>query len=145
MPGVFFVRQTSGIDDTFTTNRFIVNGGQESTSDIVLDGVRVTVSHNIVNIPAVSAIPSVEGIQEFRIQTNAFAAEYGRSGGGLVTLVTKSGTNNIHGSLYEFFRNSKLDANNFFTNRAGVKLASFKRNQFGASVGGPIYLPKLYK
>ena len=53
VPGVFFVRQTSGIDDTFTTNRFIVNGGQESTSDIVLDGVTATVSHNIVNIPAV--------------------------------------------------------------------------------------------
>ena len=144
VPGVFFVRQTTGVDDTFTANRFVVNGGQESTSDIVLDGVTATVSHNIVNIPAVSAIPSVEGIQEFRIQTNAFAAEYGRSGGGLVTLVTKSGTNHIHGSVYEFFRNSKLDANNFFTNRAGVKLASFKRNQFGGSFGGPIYLPKVY-
>ena len=144
VPGVFFVRQTTGVDDAFTANRFVVNGGQESTSDIVLDGVTATVSHNIVNIPAVSAIPSVEGIQEFRIQTNAFAAEYGRSGGGLVTLVTKSGTNHIHGSVYEFFRNSKLDANNFFTNRAGVKLASFKRNQFGGSFGGPIYLPKVY-
>lgn len=144
VPGVFFVRQTSGVADSFTANRFIVNGGQESTSDIVLDGVTATVSHNITNIPAVSAIPSVEGIQEFRIQTNAFAAEYGRSGGGLITLVTKSGTNDLHGSLYEFLRNSKLDANNFFANRAGRNLASFKRNQFGASVGGPVRLPKLY-
>ena len=144
VPGVFFVRQTSGVADSFTANRFIVNGGQESTSDIVLDGVTATVSHNITNIPAVSAIPSVEGIQEFRIQTNAFAAEYGRSGGGLVTLVTKSGTNTIHGSLFEFLRNSKLDANNFFANRAGRPLASFKRNQFGGSVGGPISIPKVY-
>ena len=145
VPGVFLVRQTGGVADTFTANRFIVNGGQESTSDIVLDGVTATVSHNITNIPAVSAIPSVEGIQEFRIQTNAFAAEYGRSGGGLVTLVTKSGTNTLHGSLFEFLRNSKLDANNFFANRAGRELASFKRNQYGGSLGGPISIPKLYK
>lgn len=144
VPGVFMVRQLTGIADTFTANRFIVNGGQESTSDIMLDGVSATVSHNISTIPAVSAIPSVEGIQEFRIQTNAYSAEYGRSGGGLVTLVTKSGTNDIHGSLFEFLRNSFFDANNFFANRAGRPLASFKRNQFGASVGGPIWVPKIY-
>ena len=144
VPGVFMVRQTGGVAESFTANRFIVNGGQESTSDIILDGVTATVSHNITNIPAVSAVPSVEGIQEFRIQTNAYAAEFGRSGGGLVTLVTKSGTNSIHGSAYEFFRNSKLDANNFFQNRNGRPLASFKRNQFGGSLGGPIIIPKLY-
>jgi hypothetical protein len=138
------VRQTSGIADSFTANRFIVNGGQESTGDILLDGVTATVSHNISTIPAVSAIPSVEGIQEFKIQTNAYSAEYGRSGGGLVTLVTKSGTNDFHGSLYEFLRNSVFDANNFFQNRIGRNLASFKRNQFGASLGGPILIPKLY-
>jgi hypothetical protein len=89
VPGVFLVRQMTGIADTFTANRFIVNGGQESTSDMLLDGVSATVSHNISTIPAVSAIPSVEGIQEFKIQTNAYSAEYGRSGGGVVTLVTK--------------------------------------------------------
>ena len=144
VPGVFFVRQTSGVADSFTANRFIVNGGQESTSDIILDGVTATVSHNITNIPAVSAIPSVEGVQEFRIQTNAFAAEYGRSGGGLVTIVTKSGTNQVHGSAFEFLRNSALDANNFFANRSGRALASFKRNQYGGSLGGPISIPKVY-
>src|SRR5947207_2351121 len=144
VPGVFLVRQMTGIADTFTANRFIVNGGQESTSDLLLDGVSATVSHNISTIPAVSAIPSVEGIQEFKIQTNAYSAEYGRSGGGLVTLVTKSGSNDFHGSLYEFLRNSKLDANNFFQNRAGRALGSFKRNQFGGSIGGPISIPKLY-
>ncbi|MCC6393642.1 MAG: TonB-dependent receptor [Bryobacterales bacterium] len=144
VPGVFMVRQVTGIADTFTANRFIVNGGQESTSDIMLDGVTATVSHNISTIPAISAIPSVEGIQEFKIQTNAYSAEYGRSGGGLVTLVTKSGTNDFHGSVYEFHRNSFFDANNFFANRAGRPLASFKRNQFGASGGGPVLIPKLY-
>ncbi|MDQ1474166.1 MAG: hypothetical protein QOJ99_5646, partial [Bryobacterales bacterium] len=144
VPGVFMVRQTSGIADSFTANRFIVNGGQESTGDILLDGVTATVSHNISTIPAVSAIPSVEGIQEFKIQTNAYSAEYGRSGGGLVTLVTKSGTNQLHGSAYEFLRNSVFDSNNFFQNRVGRPLASFKRNQFGGSAGGPIVIPKIY-
>lgn len=144
VPGVFMVRQLTGIADSFTANRFIVNGGQESTSDIMLDGVTATVAHNISTIPAISAIPSVEGIQEFRIQTNAYSAEYGRSGGGLVTLVTKSGTNDIHGSLYEFHRNSFFDSNNFFLNRVGRPLASFKRNQFGFSLGGPIVIPKVY-
>ena len=144
VPGVFQSRQTSGVDDTFYGHHFIVNGGQESTSDIMLDGVTATVAHNIPTISAISAIPSVEGVQEFRIQTNAYSAEYGRSGGGLVTLVTKSGTNEFHGSVFEFLRNSAMDANNFFSNRTGAKLASFKQNQFGASFGGPILIPKLY-
>src|SRR5260370_11182414 len=144
VPGVFLVRQMTGIADTFTANRFIVNGGQESTSDMLLDGVSATVSHNISTIPAVSAIPTVEGIHEFKSQTKAYTEEYGRSGGGVVTLVTKSGTNDLHGSVFEFLRNSYFDANNFFANRAGRPLASFKRNQFGASAGGPVYLPKVY-
>lgn len=144
VPGVFQVRPTGGVDDTFYGHHFIVNGGQESTSDIMLDGVTATVSHNIPTISAITAIPSVEGIQEFRIQTNAFSAEYGRTGGGLVTMVTKSGTNEFHGSLFEFLRNSRLDANNFFANRSGTRLGSFKRNQFGASLGGPVLLPGAY-
>jgi hypothetical protein len=142
VPGIFFVRQLTRIADSFTANRFTVNGGQDSTSDITVDGVTATVSHNISNIPAVSAIPSVEGIQEFRIQTNDYSAEYGRSGGGLVTLVTKSGTNSLHGSLFQFLRNSKFDSNDFFANRAGKPPSSFKRNQFGA--GGPIFVPTEY-
>lgn len=144
VPGVFQARQTSGVDDSFFGHRFSVNGGQESTTEIMLDGVPATVSHNIPTITAVSAIPSVEGIQEFRIQTNAYSAEYGRSGGGIVTMVTKSGTNEFHGSLFEFLRNSRLDANSYFANRAGTPLASFKRNEFGASLGGPVRLGGLY-
>src|SRR5260370_19136157 len=69
VPGVFLVRQITGIADTFTANRFIVNGRQESTSDMLLAAVSATVSHNISPIPTVSAIPSVAGVHEFRIQT----------------------------------------------------------------------------
>ena len=144
VPGVFQTKTTSGVDDTFYGNHFIINGSQEATSDIVLDGVSAEVSHNIPTIPAISAIPSVEGIQEFRILTNSYPAEYGRSGGGVVIMVTKSGTNTLHGSGFEFLRNSAMDANNFFANRSGLPLASFKRNQFGGSLGGPVWLPKIY-
>jgi Carboxypeptidase regulatory-like domain len=144
VPGVFQTKTTSGVDDTFYGNHFIINGSQEATSDIVLDGVSAEVSHNVPTIPAITAIPSVEGIQEFRILTNSYPAEYGRSGGGVVIMVTKSGTNSPHGSGFEFLRNSTLDANNFFANRSGLPLASFKRNQFGGSFGGPIWLPKIY-
>ncbi len=144
VPGVFRPRPTLAAGDNFMGNRFIVNGGQEETNDITLDGVSATLPHNQSNIVAVSAIPSVEGVQEFRIQTNAYSAEYGRSGGGVVSLVTKSGTNELHGSFFEFLRNSKMDSASWQTNRAGLQLASFKRNQFGYSVGGPLVIPKVY-
>ena len=146
VPGVFNVRTGNDLltPDFTSAHRFIVNGGQESTTDILLDGVTALVSSNNSTLFSVGAVRLVEGIQEFRIQTNAFSAEYGRSGGGLVTMVTKSGTNELHGSAFEFVRNSYFDANNFFANRNGTKLASFKRNQFGATVGGPVLIPKVY-
>ena len=141
VPGVFQTKTTQGVDDTFYGNHFIINGSQEATSDMVLDGVSLQVNHNVPTIPSIAAIPSVEGIQEFKILTNSFPAEYGRSGGGVVIMVTKSGTNSLHGSGFEFLRNSVFDANNFFANRSGLPLASFKRNQFGGSIGGPVVLP----
>lgn len=144
VPGVFQSKTTSGVDDTFYGNHFIINGSQEATSEIILDGVSAEVDHNVPTIPAISAIPSVEGIEELRILTNAYPAEYGRSGGGVVVMVTKSGTNAVHGTAFEFLRNSILDSNNLFANRAGIPLASFKRSQFGGSIGGPVVLPKLY-
>jgi hypothetical protein len=144
-PGVFSVRQ-GGLNsaDTQDSIRFIVNGGFESSTDIQLDGVTTQMPSNNNQIFKSSALPSVEGVQEFRIQTNAFSAEYGRTGGGVVTMVTKSGTNELHGSLFHFLRNNKMDSNDFFANRAGRSLTGFRRNQFGASAGGPVLIPKLY-
>jgi hypothetical protein len=143
VPGVFTGRPASGTD-TATGTRYFVNGGQESTGDILLDGVSATVGGGVNGLTTLAASPSVDSVQEFRIQTNSYAAEYGRSGAGIITIVTKSGTNQIHGSAYEFLRNSAMDSNNFFANRAGIKLTSFKRNQFGGSFSGPVVLPKLY-
>jgi hypothetical protein len=79
--------------------------------------------------------PSMDFIQEFRVQTNAYAAEYGRSMGAVINLTTKSGTNNLHGTAFEFLRNEKLDAKNFF-DPPGPR-APFKRNQYGFGIGAP--------
>ena len=80
-------------------------------------------------------LPSVDAVDEMRVQTNSYSAVYGRSGGGISTMVTKSGTNTLHGSVFEFLRNNALNANNFFSNRSGAKIAPLHMHQFGGSVG----------
>jgi len=80
----------------------------------------------------------VEAVLEFQVLTNSYSSEFGRSAGGVINAVTRSGTNQLHGSLFEFLRNSDLDAKNFF-DQASQPIPSFKRNQFGAVVGGPIH------
>ena len=87
--------------------------------------------------------PSVDAIQEFKVQTNAYSAEYGRSMGSVVNVTTKSGTNDLHGTAFEFIRNEKLDAKNFF-DPVDADKPPFKRNQYGFSVGGPLYIPKFF-
>ena len=122
---------------------FSVNGGRGNTSEILIDGAVNTVQGtNMINV--VVAFPSPDAIEEFKLQTNSFSAEYGRSGGGVVNMVMKSGSNHIHGVLFEFLRNSRLDANDFFANSAGLGLSSFKRNQFGGVIGGPVVKDKLF-
>ena len=138
VPGITPSTPNSESDFFTSTIRFSINGGKESLNDIQLDGVTAMVQSDIQGIYGASAIPSVEGIQEFRVQTNSYLAEYGRSGGGQVTMVTKSGSNDYHGSAFEFLRNSAMDAKNFFLNRTGGRKASFQQHQYGASVGGPI-------
>jgi hypothetical protein len=145
-PGVFGRRPATGItlEGFHSIGIFTVNGGRDSSNAILMDGVPVTVNSNTNNMNANTALPTVEGVEEFRIQTNSYSAEYGRSGGGVLTIATKSGTNDLHGSLFDFLRNSKMDANNFFANAAGRKLGTFQRNEFGASFGGPVVIPKIY-
>jgi len=94
---------------------------------------------------AIMYSPAVDDTQEFRIQQNVFTAQYGRSMGNVVNAVTKSGTSSVHGDVFEFLRNSALDANNFFNNRAGLGKPHFERNQFGATIGGPVWIPRLYR
>ncbi|MBM3748387.1 MAG: hypothetical protein FJW34_21600, partial [Acidobacteria bacterium] len=124
-----------------TTNNFRINGGRGSTSEILIDGAANTGTYN----NQVAAMPQLDSVQEFRVNTSAYAAEFGRTGGGVVSFSIKSGANDLHGTFHEFLRNAVLDAAGFNSNRAGLTTKpSFKRNQFGFTSGGPVLIPKLY-
>jgi hypothetical protein len=107
------------------------NGARSYLNQVLVDGIDATemISQTFV------VRPSVEAIQEFKVITNNAGAEYGRAGGAVIVISTKSGSNNFHGSAYEFLRNSSLDAKNFF-DRPDEKIPPFRQNQFGASLGG---------
>jgi hypothetical protein len=116
-----------------------VNGNRTFNNVFLLDGVdNISYSNSFRGENVQLVQPSVEALQEFKIQTNAYSAEFGRSSGAVVNATIKSGTNGIHGSVYEFLRNDVLDANNFFSNALGAPKPRRQRNQFGAAVGGPL-------
>lgn len=121
-----------------------ISGGRNATNEVTIDGITNVSAENNVSILDLNYTPSVDAVQEFSVQTNSVSAEFGRLGGGVINLVTKSGSNAFHWTAFEFHRNSALDANNFFSNRAGVKKSSFKRNQFGGNVGGPLIKDKTF-
>ncbi len=123
-------------------NNFLANGGMTGGNEILLDGIPITVCCQ--GQPAL--IPTIDTTEEFKVQTNTSPAEFGRTSGGILNIVTKSGTNRIRGSAYEYFRNEKLDSANFFVNRAGTnpipgrqdRRTPLRYNQYGFAIGGPI-------
>ncbi len=117
-----------------------IGGGVANQSQWLLDGATMVTPFG----HAVELLPSQEVVREFNVQTNNLGAEYGGFAGGVVNMSTKSGTNELHGNVYEFLRNKVLNANNFFNNAHGVPTAAFTQNQFGATLGGPVVIPKLY-
>ncbi|HSR05834.1 MAG TPA: carboxypeptidase-like regulatory domain-containing protein, partial [Bryobacteraceae bacterium] len=117
-----------------------IGGGAANQSASYLDGAPLNVSY----INAVILVPTTDAIQEFRVVTNNVSPEFGRFAGGIVNLTTRSGTNQFHGNLYEFLRNRSLNANNFFSNRAGVARPPFVQNQYGANVSGPAIKDKTF-
>lgn len=121
-----------------------ISGAASFTSEVTIDGIPNTTPRNEGRMNFLIYTPSVDAVSEFKVQTNSMSAEFGRFNGGVISVVTKSGTNEFHGTLYEFHRNSVLDANTFFNNRANVPLGSLRRNQVGGAVGGPVILPGLY-
>ena len=137
-PGV-----TGGIGNNYNQMNYSVNGARATMMDTVIDGV--TASFPTVNgFTGISVFPSVDAIQEFKVMGATYPAEFGRSLGSVLNVVFKSGTNQFHGSAYEFLRNSVFDANNFFDNRRGAELGSFKRSQFGGHATGPIIKDKTF-
>lgn len=123
------------------TNTFRINGSKLATTESLLDGAANT---TLYDYNAAAAIPQVDAIQEFKVLTTAYAPEWGRTSGGIVTFATRSGTNTLHGSVFEYLRNSVLDANGYNADAAGLKKPHFQRNQFGYALGGPVRLPHLY-
>ncbi|HEY7179880.1 MAG TPA: TonB-dependent receptor, partial [Blastocatellia bacterium] len=122
-----------------------VNGNRLFMNVFLLDGVdnvSYSSSYRGDNVQVVQ--PSIEALQEFKIQTNAYSAEFGRSAGAVVNATIKSGGNSFHGAAYEFLRNRVLDANNFFANFAGQDKPARQRNQFGGAIGGPIIKDKTF-
>jgi hypothetical protein len=125
-------------------NGFIIGGGQAASYGTSLDGVSTNTSRALSKSWVASNAPSVEALEQFTSESNGFKAEYGHAGGGNLTYVSKSGTNQYHGSAYEFVRNNDFDANNFFNNATHIANSIYKQNDFGATIGGPIWIPKVY-
>src|SRR5439155_21215171 len=119
------------------TPKISVNGARPEHNNFLLDGTDINNVYNKTPGSVGGVLLGVEAVLEFQVLTNAYSAEFGRSAGGVINAVTRSGGNQFHGSLFEFLRNSDLDAKNFF-DPATKPIPPFKRNQFGGVVGGPI-------
>jgi len=140
-PGVAPSRRTS--DSGGPGTKLVMGGNRPSQVSFVLDGADINDANN--NTPGSSGgvLLGVDTLREFRVLTNGYSAAYGRSGGGVISAVTKSGTNDLHGVVFEFVRNSAFDARNFF-DAASAPIPAFRRNQFGATVDGPIRRDKTF-
>jgi hypothetical protein len=125
---------------------FIAGGGRFSANEVTLDGVDNNTVSNAGSIGrnGIAVVPSVDAVQEFKVKTNNFSAEFGHAAGAVVNATIKSGSNQFHGTAFEFLRNNDLDANNFFTNAAGKPRAPYHQNQFGGAAGGPIRRNKTF-
>ncbi len=134
IPGVHGNLNLDGIENISATNQIQVNGGLKQNTEAMVDGLAAaTGSFNEMS-------PPVDAILEFKVQGSQMSAEYGRSGASVVNFTVKSGTNQVHGSVFEYLRNDKLDARNWLA----PSRALTRQNEFGVSVGGPVYVPKLY-
>jgi hypothetical protein len=127
-----------------SNTNFTANGNRNSQADVLLDGMSVANVEQNSGITNLEYQPSVDVVQEFKVQTNYFSSEFGNTGGAIINVITKSGTNDFHGVGYEFHRNAALNANSWFSNRAGRAIPDFKRNVYGGTIGGPVWLPKIY-
>jgi hypothetical protein len=124
---------------------FSANGLRPAQNNYLLDGIdNNSNAVDFLNGTNYVILPPVDAIQEFKVQTADFSAELGRAGGAVLNATIKSGTNSIHGAAWEFFRNDKLDAADYFENNTGIGKGELRQNQFGADIGGPIMKNKVF-
>ncbi len=142
----------------YDQGQFSVNGQRPDANYFTVDGVSANIGTNASNpgqggagqLPATSAfggmsnLVSLDALQEFRVQTSTFAPEFGSTPGAQVSVATKSGTNDLHGTAFEYFRNDVLDANDWFADNKGLKKAALRQNDFGGVLGGPIKKDELF-
>ncbi|MDQ6677192.1 MAG: carboxypeptidase regulatory-like domain-containing protein, partial [Acidobacteriota bacterium] len=141
VPGVRISRGMNDLPvDQISTASVSINGARGNQNEFLLDGAPNTAAAQ--NQPIIYA--NADSVQEFKVETSTYSAEYGRAAGGVFNVVTKSGTNGLHFTLYEFFRNDKLNSNDWFANRAGQSPPPFKFNQFGGVLGGPVWRNKTF-
>ncbi len=128
----------SSANRNFFDSNFAVNGGRASTNDVLLDGITNTIG----DFNGVTISPPQDAVREFKVVSGVAPAEYGRTGGGIITISSKSGTRKFHGALYEYFQDGNLNANGFFNNKNGIsRVNALSRHQFGGAIGGPLYVP----
>jgi hypothetical protein len=125
--------------DIAGTSNFSVNGGRNRENEVLLDGIS-----NVRGNRTVIHVPTMESVQEFKVVTNSYDAQYGRTGGGVVTIVTKSGGNAFHGNAFEYFQAEELNANQSELNRGGVPKPGMNINTFGVQASGPVFVPRLF-
>jgi hypothetical protein len=135
---------TPGVNTVGTGATPIMGGGRASMSEVTIDGVSNVAPENNVGINRLVYTPQVDSVQEFKVELNSLAAEYGRFSGGVINVITKGGTNELHGTGYWFLRRDELDANSWASNRAGRDKSDFQRDQWGGTIGGPIARDKTF-
>ena len=120
-------------------NSVAINGGRSGENEILVDGLASTRGSR-----SATFAPSLNALQEVNILTNSYDASYGRFGGGVTSFTLRTGTNSLHGQLYEYLKNDNIQSNGYSRNSAGVRKTEFKNNTFGFTVDGPVYIPKLF-
>ena len=144
-PGVVFNSSAQGqfgdvpVNTTWDAN-FSINGGKSGSNEFLIDGIPTSTGF----FNQITTMPIVEELDQFKVESNNLSAAYGRFSGGVINVSTKAGTNTLHGVIFEFIRNSALDANDWFSNHNGAAKPPFKMNQFGGTMGGPVTIPHLY-
>ncbi|MBS1794128.1 MAG: TonB-dependent receptor [Acidobacteria bacterium] len=128
----------SSANRNFFDSNFAINGGRASSNDVLLDGVTNTIG----DFNGVTISPPQDAVREFKVVSGVAPAEYGRTGGGIVTIASKAGTRRFHGALYEYFQDGNLNANGFRNNRNSIdRINSSAKHQFGGAIGGPLFFP----
>lgn len=147
---LFFLTMTPGVVGTNsqtitpTNTQFIANGGRTNTSEVLVDGAIANTTEQNTGATDLKYVPSPDAVQEFKMQVNFYAAEFAESGSAIVNLVTKSGTNDFHGSAYWYRRDSNFNANSWSNNRSGAKKTYYRLDQLGGVLGGPIKKNKTF-